>query len=411
MSSPREQAYTARWVWCAPGDLRPGAVVVLRDGWIRAVTDRPPAGVTLTDLGPGLLMPGLVNAHTHLELSGLAGLARPSGDFVGWLEQMVAIRPIMLRQNGAQATRDAVYALTGDGTALVGDITNTGKAASALSAAGVSAVSFYEALGADKAEPPPAGASWRGRVLSASAVAAHAPYSVPTSRLAGLKARAGELPFCMHLAESRAEVEFLAGRGPQGERLERFIMERGLRREELELAASTPLGQVEAAHALDAHTLLVHGVQLTPEEGQRIARAGASLCLCPRSNLGLTRALAPVEALLAAGVNLALGTDSLASAPDLSLWAEMAALAAAKPTLSPEAILTMATAGGARALGQAGKFGILAPRAAAPLAFVPLADLAQGEVLAAVARGQHAGPPTSIGRSISTRKNQAPNRA
>ncbi|MCB2226248.1 MAG: amidohydrolase family protein [Desulfarculaceae bacterium] len=390
--------FTARWVWTGPGRLVPGAAVTLQDGFITSLEARPPRGAAITDLGEGLLLPGLVNAHTHLELSGLAGLVPPTGDFVGWLEQMVLQRPDTLRINGAEATASAVAGLAADGTALVGDITNTGKAAPALASAGVSAVSFYEALGAAKAEPPEPEAVWRGPLLSEAAVAAHAPYSVPTARLAALKARAGALPFCMHLAESLAEVEFLAGSGPEGARLEEFLLERGLRREALNLAADTPLGQVEAAKALDANTLLVHGVQLTPNEGERIAEAGASLCVCPRSNLGLTGAIAPVEELLAAGVNLALGTDSLASCPSLSLWAEMALLASAKPNLAPEAILAMATLGGAKALGQAGRFGVLAPGAAGPLAFVPLPELAESEVIAAVVHGEHAGPPRGVGR-------------
>lgn len=391
-------AYTSRWVWCGPGDLRSGAAVVLENGWIKAVETRPPRGMDAVDLGEGLLLPGLINAHTHLELSGLAGMMPPQGDFVGWLESMVALRPEQLRQNGAEATLAAVESLAREGTALVGDVTNTGKAAPVLARAGVSAVSFYEALGAAKAEPPPAQATWRGPVLSAAAVAAHAPYSVPTARLAALKARAGELPFAIHLAESRAEVEFLAGEGEEGQRLEEFLRGRGLVREALNLAASSSLGQLLAAQALDQSTLLVHGVQLTGEEIGQVAAAGASLCICPRSNLGLTGSLAPVEALLAVGVNIAMGTDSLASAPSLSLWQEMSALIAAKPGLDPEAVLTMATLGGAKALGQAGKFGVLRPGAAGPLAFVPLPRLPQGEVVEAVVRGEHAAAPISVGR-------------
>ena len=190
----------------------------------------------------------------------------------------------------------------------------------------------------------------------------------------------------------------MAGVGDEGKRLEEFLILRGLRREDLHLAAATPLGQLVAAQALDRNTLLVHGVQLTPEDVRQVASSGASLCVCPRSNLGLTGALAPVEELLAAGVNLALGTDSLASTPDLSLWAEMAALMAARPGLDPEVVLTMATRGGAQALGQAGRFGVLCPGAVAPLAFVPLPILPQGEVVEAVVRGEHAAAPISVGR-------------
>lgn len=396
--TPQPKAYTSRWVWCGPGDLRQNAAVVLQDGWIIAVEDRSPQGVEIVDLGQGLLLPGLINAHTHLELSGLAGLMPPKGDFVGWLESMVALRPAQLRQNGASATQAAIQSLAQDGTALVGDVTNTGEAAPVLAQAGLSAVSFFEAMGAAKAEPPPAQARWQGSVLSAAAVAAHSPYSIPTARLETLKARAGELPFAIHLAESRAEVEFLAGAGDEGRRLEDFLRQRGLRREDLHLAAPTALGQLVAARALDRNTLLVHGVQLTLDEAREVAAAGASLCVCPRSNLGLTGSLAPVEELLAVGVNIALGTDSLASTPDLSLWTEMAALMRAKPGLAPEAVLTMATLGGAQALGQTNKFGVLCPGAAGPLAFVPLPNLAKSEVVEAVVYSETAGPPGGVGR-------------
>ncbi|RJX36338.1 MAG: amidohydrolase [Desulfarculus sp.] len=396
--NPAAVAYTARWVWCGPGDLRENAWVLMAGGWVRGVQERPPAGAERVELGQGLLLPGLVNAHTHLELSGLTSLAPPAGDFVAWLEQLVALRPDTLRVNGAAATRAAAAALAADGTALVGDITNTGQARAALAQAGVSAVSFFEALGPSKAPPPPPGYEWQGPLLSGAAVAAHAPYSVPAGRLQALKRQAGDLPFCLHLAESRAEMEFMAGAGEQGRRLEAFLAARGLQRSQLDLRAATPLGQVQSLGLLDQHTLAVHGVQLRPEDARTLAAAGTSLCLCPRSNLGLTGNLAPVEAMLAAGVNLALGTDSLASAPDLSLWREMAALAAARPGLDPETILAMATAGGARALGLAGRFGAIRSGAAGPLAFAPLAPLPPEQMLAAAVQGRHAGPPRSLGR-------------
>jgi aminodeoxyfutalosine deaminase len=392
------KTYTARWVWCGPGDLRMNAAVVIESGRISQVADRAPAGLPPLDLGEGLLLPGLVNAHTHLELSGLAGLVPPAGDFVDWLLEMVSLRPDQLRTGGAEASKRAVADMVTGGTALVGDITNTGKARADLAEAELSAVSLWEALGSAKAQPPPPEFLWRGACLEAVAVAAHAPYSVPARRLQVLKALAGTLPFCMHLAESVAEMEFTSGVGAQGKRLEEFLDARGVRRDDLGLTAPRPLGHLLALGLLDEHTLLVHGVQLDQSEVPDLAASGASLCVCPRSNLGLTGSLAPLEELMAAGVNLALGTDSLASCPDLSLWREMSALAQAKPVLTPEAILTMATAGGAKALGLGSHFGAIKPGAAGPLAFVGLERLPKNHVLDAVVQGQHAEAPISVGR-------------
>lgn len=391
------RALRASWVWCGPGDLRQGAVLVTQGGRILEVLEAPPPGLALEDLGQGLLMPGLVNAHTHLELSFLAGLVPPWGDFVGWLEEMIAARPGHDKDKAQQATQAAVRQAADCGTALLADITNTGRAQPVLTQAGVSSLSFFEALGAARCDPPPAQVVWEGALMRANGVAAHAPYSVPASRLQELKRRAGALPFCMHVAESQAEAQFLAGPdGPEGRRLEAFLRGRGVAKESLDLRAATPLGHLLALGILDQHTMIVHGVQISPQEAATLAASEASLCVCPRSNLGLTRAIAPVQALLAAGVNLALGTDSLASCPDLSLWSEMRALAQHFPDLAAEAILEMATVGGARALGLAAHFGALRPGIAGPLVFVPLERLEAPQVVEAVVQGRHAAPPRPL---------------
>jgi cytosine/adenosine deaminase-related metal-dependent hydrolase len=398
MTSAQATAYTARWTWCPRQGLLEGAAVVIAQGLVQEVSPRPPLGMATVDLGEGLILPGLVNAHTHLELSFLAGAVPPRQDFVGWLHELVRARPGQDRQAAAQATYRAVAELAGQGVAIVADITNTGRAQALLKAGGVSAVSFFEALGEAKVEPPKAAFVWDGHVLVGSGVAAHAPYSVPSARLRGLKARAGALPFCMHAAESRAEVEFMLGKGEEGARLEEFLAERGLARAALDLTGLGPVAHLAALGVLDQRTLLVHGVQLTRDEIDTLAASKASLCLCPRSNLGLTGAVAPLSPLLAAGVNLALGTDSLASSPDLSLWAEMAALRGAEPRARPEVILTMATLGGARALGLAGRYGSLVKGAAGPLAYAPLPRLSAKDVLEAVVSGGLAGAPRGVAR-------------
>ncbi|MCB2186537.1 MAG: amidohydrolase family protein [Deltaproteobacteria bacterium] len=389
-SAPR--GFRAAWLWAGPGRLWAGRTVILENGRVAAVEENPPAGMPVEDLGEALILPGLVNAHTHVELSGLAGLATPRGDFLAWLEELVASRPAQNKERSHHLTARAAQEMAGAGVALVGDITNTGLARPALWDAGLSQVSLYEALGAANAEPPAPELTWRDGRLTAGAIAAHAPYSVPGWRIQDLKerSRAGLGVFCLHLAESRAEVEFLRGEGEEGRRLARFLAARGVERRELGLRSPDGLRHLLALGVLDDRTLVVHGVQLTSPDLALLAATGASLCVCPRSNLGLTRAVAPVEEALARGMNLCLGTDSLASAPDLNLWREMAALAELKPELAPEAILTMATVGGARALGLAESFGQVAPGRPAALAWTPLPPgLAPDQVLAqAVSGGQ-----------------------
>jgi cytosine/adenosine deaminase-related metal-dependent hydrolase len=384
-------AATASWVWCGPGRLRQELWVVAEAGRITGLAGRPPAGARRLELGQGLLLPGLVNAHTHLELSFLQGLVpRPAGDFLAWVEGLVGSRPGYDRERAKSAARRAAEQAAETGTALAGDITNTGRAAWAWQEAGVGAVSFTEAVGPARSQPQPPELAWPGGVLAARGVAAHAPYSVPAGRLRELKrlADTGRPPLSIHCAESRAEAELFAGQGPEGERMAAFLGLRGLRARELGLAGPTPLAHLLGLGVVDEGTLLVHGVQLGREEIGQVAASGASLCMCPRSNLGLTGAMADAPALLAAGVNLCLGTDSLASAPDLDLWAEMRALLAAHPELDPEAVLAMATAGGARALGLEEHFGALAPGKVAALCFAPAPGAGRGQVLeSAIAHG------------------------
>lgn len=380
------KAYGADWVWCGPGKLLKQAWVVIQGGRIKEIAQRPPAGIQTHNLGAGLLMPGLVNAHTHLELSFLADfIAKPQGDFMAWVEDLVNLRPGYDRDQAKQAALKAARFAAGQGTVLAGDITNTGRAAWAWAEAGVSAISFFEAIGPARSEPPQPKMKWEGNLFSAQAVACHAPYSVPSWRLQALKklAAAIPLPMSIHLAESRAEMEFFAGQGNEGARMEEFLVCRGVQKADMDLKADTPLAHLINLGVVDSQTLLVHGVQLNQAELAQVAAQGASLCLCPRSNLGLTGAVSDAPAALKAGVNLALGTDSLASCPDLSIWAEMRRLLEIYPDLDPEAVLTMATTGGAKALGLGGHFGLIGPDFCAPLVFVPLSVVQKKEVLAA----------------------------
>jgi cytosine/adenosine deaminase-related metal-dependent hydrolase len=185
----------------------------------------------------------------------------------------------------------------------------------------------------------------------------HAPYTVSQELLSEISdyAQRKAASMAMHIAESVEEVELLhQGSGPLADRLYTRVG----------WPPPEPVGgaidYLQRSDALRPSSLLVHGVQLTADEIRRIAVAGASVVLCPRSNRQLSVGRAPVEALVCQGVNLCLGTDSLASNSSLSLWDEMgAALELYAPVLSAVDLLRMATMGGARALGLSGEMGCL----------------------------------------------------
>ena len=377
------EAHGAEWVWCPLEGLFREVWVLCRDGGVLGIADAPPEGSRTFEHGPGMILPGLVNAHTHLELSFLAGKVPPEGDFVDWVRSLVNIRPGHDPAQAADQALNAAQACRDYGTALVGDITNTGRACDAWLQAGVSVVSFFEALGPSRGEPETESVDWHDGVLQAKAIAAHAPYSIPAWRMRELKARAQKLPISIHLAESRAEMELFAGGGAEGMRLKGFLKDRGFDTASLNMSADRPLQHLINLGIVDERTLLVHGVQLDGAEARELASRGTSLCVCPRSNLGLCGQIADLEQMLEAGVNLCLGTDSLASAPDLSIWQELKTLRRHKPGLPAEALLRMATLNGARALGFGEHFGSLQKGTKAVLAFSPLRETSPRLVLEA----------------------------
>ena len=357
--------------WVVPvssPSLRDGAVAVEggRIVWVGPASHAP-AGER-RDLGEGVLAPGLVNAHCHLELSHLRG-ALPGGRFVPWIRALVEQRgesgPVEVRS--AQAA--AIAELEATGTVAVGDVSNLLEHLDLLEASRLRCVVFYELLGWDPARAYAilGAADARLSALPVSErvevrLAAHAPHSASPELLRGLVARGG--PAAIHLAESPAEMEFLDSGG--GEWAD-FLAWRGLDHVPFE-PWGRPVNRLDGLGALRPGLLAAHCVHLDAAERELLARRGVHVVACPRSNRALGNEVPDVPALLSAGVNVALGTDSLASTPNLDLLDEAAALRREFPRLPATSIVRMATLGGAEALGL-GDLGCLAVDRQAALAF------------------------------------------
>ena len=323
-----------------------------------------------------LILPALVNAHTHLELSHLRGrVAGGDGGLPAWVARLVAARasPQDRTPDGGEspdvlgALLDAIGDLERAGVAALGEVTNTLAALPHLSRAGLAGTVFHEVFGFSPA-----------RIATALAAAAelramapdpgpglrvcttpHAVYSTNPRVLAELL-RAG--PASIHLAEDPAERRFCAeAAGPFA------AMNRSFGARELPRLGRSAVAVV-APH-LRPDSLVVHAVDLDAEDLAALVRARAIVVLCPRSNLHIGGRLAEVPALLAAGLPLAVGSDSLASSPSLSPLAELAALARAFPDLEPDRLLPLAWNGeavGAPAVGR------LAPGTAPGVLAAPL---------------------------------------
>lgn len=338
-------------VWTPDGAKPDHVVETDADGWITAVR---PARDGDPEALPGLLVPGLVNAHTHLELSGLAGMIPAGRGMIGWIDALVRVR----RQATREAAAAGARALTDAGTALACDITNAGDTVDLLADAGLAGVVQHEFLGLDRA------AVDGKRVAMANAgteedgpggvircrPTVHALYSTAPDLLdaaVGFEGLGGDSPASVHLLESVEEFQFLRDKtGPIARALD--AMGRDWRWWE---PPGRPVPWLADRGVLSERLLLVHLVHTDAEDRTLLAITGTPVCLCPRSNLHIGGRLPNAGAMVEQGVRLCLGTDSLASAPDLDVLGEIPVLAAAYPDVPVGTWLDAATQGGALALG------------------------------------------------------------
>jgi len=350
------QILTASWVApVATPPLRHGRVAVEegRVAWVgRPGGPGEPKG-RLRDLGPGVILPGLVNAHCHLELSHLRGQIDGSAGFVPWVQALVDARAAEHGELVLAGAAEAIRELSETGTVAVGDISNQLHHLDLLAASGLEAVVFYELLAWDPSRAASTLESARARIAGLKTgahlqvrLAAHAPYSTSAPLLEGL-VRAGG-PGALHLAESAAESRFLAsGDGPWPA----FLSARGLGHVAFTPPGKSPVRYVDGLGVLHPGLVAAHCVHVDDGDRALLARRGVHVAICPRSNQNLNVGVAAVPDLWKAGVRLCLGTDSLASVPSLDLREDMAALRRQFPELPAAVIVGMATQGGAEALG------------------------------------------------------------
>jgi cytosine/adenosine deaminase-related metal-dependent hydrolase len=265
------------------------------------------------------------------------------------------------------------------GTVLVGDISNTLLTPAILTAAGLGGVVFHELLGFNATDPAAIVRQARQNIRAFAAepdlrlaLVAHAPYSVSPALFAEIARAAEDVPLSVHLGESNEELEFLrTGSGPIRSMLETL----GVWTADWTVPQCGPVEYLSRVGYLKQGTLVVHGVHLTDPELEHLRRAGAVLVTCPRSNLWVGGGPPRLSHFYASGVPVAVGTDSLASAPTLNLFDELAEMRRVAPEVSASALLDSATRQGARALGFGRDYGTIAPgkRAAMVAVTVPAA--------------------------------------
>jgi cytosine/adenosine deaminase-related metal-dependent hydrolase len=358
--------YRADWILPIVGDPMADGWVAIEHGRIAGVGvgGRPDA----VDLGDVVILPALVNAHTHLELSHLRGAVPPAERFLDWIGGVMAARrrfsnakdPAIL-----QAASAAVEEARASGTGLVGDVSNTLVTVPVLREASVPARVFYELLGLDADDPVGLVREARARVDRIDdahgsvriSLAPHAPYSVSRALFAAIRddldAHHGDVS-SVHVGESVDEVEFIA-RGTGGWR--DLLTGLGVWTDTWQAPGVSPAKYLTDLGFLDSRVLAVHGVQCDGEDLSRLHTLGTTVVSCPRSSRYVGVGDPPLEAFYAMGVKVAFGTDSLAGVADVNMFKELAAARRIAPRVSARHLLESATLCGARGLGFGEQFG------------------------------------------------------
>lgn len=351
----------ARWIFPITQPPIKGGFLRVVDGQIVELgnVSRCDRGTAeLIDLGDVALLPKFVNAHTHLEFSDCKNvIGQPGIPLADWIGQVIAARGIAGNDQREQAVALGLAESVAAGVGLIGDIATPPCAYPECPSARI--VSFAEVLGLSPErsnacleraqEHGMSLANVGGRVDFA--LSPHAPYSTPleivrqTVELANRTAA----PVAMHVAEAVDERELLErGSG----RFAQSLRDAGFWRQGLfPWTTSEPVSRLITELARADRALLVHGNDLRDGEIETIARhPHLSVVYCPRTHAFFQHAPHPVQRLLDAGVRVAIGTDSRASNPDLSVWNEVQFLLRHRPDLNPESVLQMATVSGAEAL-------------------------------------------------------------
>ncbi len=355
------------------------------------------------DLGEVILMPGLVNAHCHLDYTDMAGQISPPKGFVDWIKAMVALKGSWNEGEFAASWRRGADMLVRTGTTTVADIEAVPELLpAAWRATPLRVVSFRELINVKSRQAPAelverAVNDWLGLAESTGRVglSPHAPYTTSTELLeqAAHAAQRRNWRLTTHVAESEQEFEMFMYR--QGAMFEWLKSQRDM----ADCGRGSPVQHLERCGYLDTNLLAVHVNYLWRHDAGVLGRNGVSVAHCPRSHDYFRHLRFPFQELVEAGVNICLGTDSLATVrserwakPELDLFAEMTAFAGKHSDVAPDRIVRMATVNAARALGRQGQVGELLQGGLADVIAIPFSGGA-GEAFEAMAH--HSGSVTA----------------
>ena len=361
-----------------------GAVVV-KGNRIRAVGTLPEIAAlftgTVIDLGEQVLMPGLINAHCHLDYTMLRRAISPPSGFTAWVQRLNAIKRSLQDDDYLEAISHGFAELVKWGTTSVLNIESFPELMSHIPTPPIRTWWFYEMIDVRQRITTEdlldgAGMFFRKHAewLGGFGLSPHAPYtsSPDLYKLAGECAREDGMLLTTHLAESAEEdAMFHRASGP----LYDFMQSLG--RDMSDCGHGSPLRHLLASQLIGPDWIIAHMNELDDADFELLRETPLHIVHCPASHRYFRHRAFPLDHLLSLGINISLGTDSLASTDSLSLFAEMRTLCDAHPSVAPAMALEMVTLNPARALRRANDLGCLAPKAQADLIALPIAASAE----------------------------------
>ena len=365
---PEKTIYSASWLINPDASPVAGGALLVQDGIVAetgtldALRSRHSAPVV--DYPGAVLIPGFVNAHTHLELTHFPSWRLRSAvdynprRFTDWIVQLIKISRGLTPEDYPPSIREGVRMCLESGTTAIGEIVTNPAVAGLYYGSPLAGRLYFELLGQDpghfhgKLAAAATAVQQNEAHLFAAGLAPHSPYTIAQEHLGAIRdtAASKKLPLSIHLSESRSEADFIFdGSGELATSFYPFVgWERFLGHPHR--CSSTEL--LDRHGLLTPTTLAVHCVHVSLADARIIKSRGSHIALCPRSNELLDVGRAPVPLFKKLGIPLALGTDSLASNNSLSLWDELRfALETFPHDLTEQDVFRMVTSGGAAALG------------------------------------------------------------
>lgn len=332
------------------------------------------------DFGNAAIMPGLINAHAHLELTDLYGIKIPDKKLTTWIWHLMRAKMKWKEQEYTNSLQNGIKQSLELGTTTVFDITNSGYAFSVLNGSNIRKVIFNEVIAFDPVHVSTVIESAKEKLTKINesndlvrlGISPHAPYTVSSELYTACAELAKELklPLCTHIAETKEEVEFLTkGTGL----FTGFMAKLRLLPQDWQAPGETPVKFLAQTGLLKKKPLLIHCNYLTDEEILTIKESDSTVVYCPRSHHFFEHTDHPVKKLLENKINVAIGTDSLASNESLSILDEMKTLNNINQ-IPPQTIIKMATENGAAALDMDNMIGKIKPGYCADLSVISLPD-------------------------------------